>query len=182
MIRITTEWQGVQGAPYYSNMFFDGVTEAEASAAATAAGVFWTAIADRIYTNLSGEVLGDHAVVDPASGQTTQVYSGTPIAINCTDASPQMPPTVQGLIRWRSGVFVAGREVRGRTFVPVPSEASNTTGGLPEAVYTADLQAAADALVSGSTLLCWSRVHGQTAAVSGASVWGQWATLRSRRD
>ena len=182
MIRITTEWNGVQGSPYYSNMFFAGSLEAEANSAATAVGVFWNAIADKIGTNLDGSVLGDHAVVDPATGQTTEMFVGSAIAVPCTDVGAPLPPASQGLIRWRTGVFTNGREIRGRTFVPLPTENSNEGAGVPGNSYLIDLQAAADALVGGSELHVYSRTGGTIAMVSGAQVWTLWASMRSRRD
>jgi len=182
MIRITTEWNGVQGSPYYTNMFFDGTLEAEADAAATAVGVFWTAIQDQIDTALEGEVLAEHAVIDPTTGQVTDLFIGTPVTINCSNAGAALPPATQGLIRWRTGIYVGGREVRGRTFVPSPTETSNDAPGVPSAAYIADLQPAADTLVSSSGLVVWSRANGQIAVVTGAQVWQQWASMRSRRD
>jgi hypothetical protein len=91
----------------------------------------------------------------------------------------------QGLIRWRTGVFIAGRELRGRTFIPGATE-SRSANGRPDSTYITTAETAAQDLLDnaalGAALVVYSVTHRQVELVQSRSVWGQWAVLRSRRD
>lgn len=181
MLRVTTQWVAFQGAPYYSTMFFDGSLSTEAQNAVTAVAQFWTTIADRINSDTDATVLGEVQVVDPATGETTAQYDVGNEAVASTAANTPLPWSTQGLVQWRTGVFLGGRQVRGRTFIPTPTEQDNDIGR-PGTAYKADVDAAALTLVTGSGLVVWSRAHGQAVEVSSGACWDQWAYLGSRRD
>jgi len=99
-----------------------------------------------------------------------------------TAAGDPLPQQTQGLINWHTLSFVAGREIRGRTFIPGPSE-SDSSAGIPTAAYQLILQNAANALVAESTanLFVWSKKLATIAEASSASVAPGWRVLRSRR-
>jgi hypothetical protein len=124
--------------------------------------------------------------VDPATGLITDVHTTSQSTFAGASASEPSPWAAQVLARWRTGVYVGGREVRGRTFFPGPLESNITDGVLPVvAVNAYDLiwsthLADADTLAAGDRVI-WSQTHGAAYNVSSASTWNQLAVMRSRR-
>lgn len=119
-----------------------------------------------------------------AAGVITGIDPVTPTSsIAGTDDSDALPPQTQSLVRWRTGAFSNGREVRGRTFIPSAGEAYSVAGK-PGGARLTELINAADALVNDaeSQLLVWSRTHQVAFPVISSSVWDKFAVLRSRRD
>lgn len=95
---------------------------------------------------------------------------------------------VGGRIEWRTASIVAGRRLRGRSFiVPLVASAFDTAGSLDSNAIGV-LQFAADAYLDGGGLpdqvdpCVWSRTHGVLADISNATVPDQATILRSRRD
>jgi hypothetical protein len=186
MLRVLTTWGGtMSGLPYYSNLYFEGTTEGEADAALAAVIAFWQAVDNRIVDNATWTVDPTVEVVSTENGQVTGLFDGTGGTGSGNDAGDPLPPNTQGLIRWRTGDYVGGREIRGRTFIPGAPEAENAAG-VPSSSYVSQMQTAASGLLTAAAgaggLVIWSRTKLQPAAVVSASVWNQWATLRSRRD
>jgi hypothetical protein len=184
MLRVTTETIGAPGGPYYTNFHFAGDTEGEAEAALDAVEGFWTALQNEVSTLAEGHVLGDVVNINAATGEIDNVFSLTERVINF-GGGEQLPWATQGLIRWRTGDFVGGREIRGRTFVPAPT-AEYDSGGQPLPVYQTDVMAAVTPFLTAAAgaggLVVYSNTHNQASLVSAGSVWNQWAILRSRRD
>lgn len=186
MIRVTTIWGGTgQGLPYYSTHYFGGTTEGEADAAVAAVSEFWQACSTITDTGLAPVIQPEVEVVDVASGQVTGVFITEPDQPDMTASGDTLPWATQGLIRWRTGVFEAGREIRGRTFLPGMMEANNVLG-VPASSWVTLANTAASTMLTESTgaggLVVYSRTHGQDALVSVGSAWNQWASVRSRRD
>lgn len=186
MLRVSTTWSGTfQGLPYFSTHYFGGSSELEATAARAAVTTFWQGVDDRVINNLTWTISGEVEVVDPATGQTIGVFGGASVTGSGADTGDAMSPALQGLVRWRTGDFVGGREIRGRTFLPGPSENSSTEG-VPIATYITGMETAAQNLIAGSStaggLVVYSPTKNQAAEVSSSSVWSQWAVMRSRRD
>jgi len=100
-----------------------------------------------------------------------------------TDIAQCLSPATQGLLQLRTGLITFGRLLRGRLFLPGPTEQANNDGK-PDAAYIADYDAAAAALAgdANTDLVVWSRTHGVKSVVTSALTWNQWAVLRSRRD
>lgn len=95
-----------------------------------------------------------------------------------------MAPATQGLMRWRTNVFNSGREVRGRTNLPVVLQADSDTEGKPDVGYIGFWNSKAGALIADedSTLVVYSKKNGLWAAVVTADMWSNYGVLRSRRD
>jgi len=74
---------------------------------------------------------------------SAEVFSTLP-AVQGTRAGDQLPKQTSGVITLRTAL--AGRQNRGRLYVPFPAESSNGVGGTPEATYVADLITLADSL------------------------------------
>lgn len=183
MLRVRTAITGIQGAPYLSTMYFgtaDSQTGADNANAAVAA--FWTTIKARWPATVSFTTDGLVSQLT-AAGVLTATYNVTSTTGAGTATASLGPHAVQGLIRWSTGVFTGGREIRGRTFIPAVQTMDQTTAGLPIAAYLTVLNTAATNLrASGAGLSIWSRKNGTNNLVSGGQAWTDFASLRSRRD
>ena len=185
MLRVTTEITGPQGAPYYTTIHFGGTTSGQATAAANAVRTFWADLADRLWEGMSPLVQSDIPSIDPATGQIVEMFSVVTTAVDMNAVGEPLPPFTQLLHRWRTGDFVAGRELRGRTFVPGIMEVDSVNGA-PTAGLLADVQAAFDAMgtngVPAGQIVVYSPTHHVFSLVSSHTNWNQFAILRSRRD
>lgn len=181
MLRVTTTTTGPAGAPYYTTMYFEGAVLADAQAASNAVKQFWTDCSSAIGATTNMLVNSEVEVVDPASGQVTGTFNVPQLVVGGVAGGDHLPDFTQGLVRWLTGIYVNGRQLRGRTFIPSPTEAAHT-GGNPTAGYVSDVQAAADTLMGTSDLGVYSPTHRVFALGTTASVWQRWALLRSRRD
>lgn len=184
MLRVNTVGSGWAGAPYFSTLYFGGETAGEASAAAAATRVFWDTIKGFITSGGTFLVQSDVEHVDPATGLITAVFPITSTVVSTTGNAP-LPKATQGLLRWRTGVYAAGKEIRGRTFIPALANDAQV-GGVPSGPFVASVQGAAAALLSTmpstNEVGVYSRKNGSFAPASSTSVWAEFAVLRSRRD
>lgn len=150
----------------------------------------WVALAPKISTGVTIQLQGLCIAVDAATGTLTGTYSGSAgAAVASSGGSAPLPAQTQGLIKWGTNAVVAGRRVQGRTFVPLPDEASNATTGAPDSSYTSQLAAGIVALLAAgataSTACVWHRpkvgAPGSAAAITAGSPVFRWSVLRSRR-
>lgn len=182
MYRVRTTFSGVTGSPWLSTMFFDEAGGSAANAV-TAVGAFWGAVDNLIDSSVSWTTLADVESVDATSGHVTAVTATTPQFGAGGGGTSGIPIVAQGLVRWRTGVYLNGREVRGRTFIPGLGTPSNSDGTLtPGSATTIGTASAALIADIASILVVWSRANLQAKTVTASSVWTQFAVLRSRRD
>lgn len=184
MIRVRTLWSGVAGAPLYTNHHFLGLLDASTAAAAVAnVEDFWNALEPSISSAFTYVIEGDVYEIAEASGEPTGVEVVTSVTGGGTNAGDGLPHANQGLISWSTGVFIAGRQLVGRTNVPGPTESSSNALGVPLGPYVDALNAAAVAmLASAPSLAVYSRTAGVAHAVIGGTGRDYFAILRSRRD
>lgn len=190
----TTLTMGGSGAKCLSQYYWDAtgasmavlVTEAHARVRA-----FWAALANAIPSSslLSFEPLADE--IEESTGQILGQHAGTlPSVVTFTNANEPLPFQTQGLIRFDTGTYVAGRRLKGRMFVPGASEDRNVSG-FPLTAYVTQMQTAANAL--GTTIVdpmaqrVWHRpgpsgVGGLTVPVMSRVASAQWHVLKSRRS
>lgn len=196
--RVRTIFTGVAGTPWYSNLYFfdNGGTEIGPDAV-TWVTAFWTSLSAVMQDSVIWTIEPEVARLDESTGQLTGVTATPGATGGGTQQVAALPWQTQGLIREFTGAFVNGRRVRGRTFIPGPTESSSDVG-VPIGTYITALQNAADALIASSvsTWCVWARpFDGDPAAVPpkpartgtahiivSANVWDKWAVQRSRRD
>lgn len=183
MYRVTTLFSGPLVTGGGINQFYFDEAAGTASAAAAAARAFWQAAADVMSTQVVWTVEGEVELVDE-TGAITGVESTDPFTSNGSSTGDPLPIATQGLIRWRTGFFMGGRELRGRTFIPGVTEGLNGTDGKPNSGALIEMNQAPAALLgaSGAEFRIFSRTKNASATVVSGSAWTQWATLRSRRD
>lgn len=184
--RIRTVWTGVAGSPYYTNLWF--LTDGSGTGMEDSCDA-WTAFIDGISINMNTNMIftvePDVPLIDSASGVLTGSTTITPNAVDIDGTGDILPPTVQGLVRWTTGLVVAGRRLRGRMFLPGFLEGLNQSNGTPSGTIVSAVNSGLSTMLSAmdvAPLVVYSPTHGAFAEVDGANMWTQWASLRSRRD
>ena len=157
--------------------------------AATFHTEFWAALAPGLKSGNSATVESVAYVLDEATGDTIGILpvDPAPETVQFASAEQPLPTATQALVQWLTPGIVNNRRVRGRTFLPATVEGANETG-VPNAAARAAWLAAANGIIGDVTtpLVVWSRPTesrpGSIHPVESASIWTQWASLRSRRD
>lgn len=184
MLRVRTQFSGVQGAPWLSTMFFQAATEdgTTAAAAVSAVGAFWTTVKALINSSITYTTLAQVDFID-VNGNHTGAANTTPATGTGGAATGILPMAVQGLVQWRTGTYINNREVRGRTFIPGLTTGALSSGALASASQTT-INSAASTLIGNATahISVWDRTHSGVATVVSGAAWSQFAVLRSRRD
>lgn len=181
--RVRTLMTGGSGAAQVNTMFFDASGGLTAQDAATAASDFWFAIRSNISSQY--QMTGDTNVeeIDTITGQAIGATAVSVPSFFGTDSGDPLPWATQGLCQLNSGIFINGRQQKGRIFVPGATEPANALG-VPVTGYRTALLGALAPLISGITfkLMVYSRKNHVASQVTGANVWTKWALLKSRRD
>lgn len=165
-------------------MFFD-IEAADAQLAADAVNAFWLNVSGMIVNTVTWSVEDLATVIDPVTGQPTGVVAVDGDTGVGGAAGGMMPRAAQGLIQWRTGVWQAGREIRGKTYVPgLDNEFSTLNGEFVPAQQQLLATYASDLLTTpgNPNLVVWSRKYGTVTPVTSGAVSNQFAVLRSRRD
>lgn len=183
MLRVTTVVTGVAGSPYYIRGYFNE----EGSDPDEVVDNWHTFVIPDALSGPTGSTWttdGPLDRVDPVSGDVIGQVEALGAVTTGTNTGQLLPPSNQTLFRWRTGVYVNGREIRGRTNKPLPFlNNSNNRGSLAEG-YRSGQEGLATTLLNQllSPLVVWSKKNGRWEAVTSASVWQEFAVLTSRRD
>lgn len=181
VLQVRVGWSGLGVLDSVSVLnFLDSAASAQACVDAVEAGfsIFMAEISND-YTMLIEPVVRD---INTATGQLQGLEGVTTSAIVGGNAAAPLAQATQALIQWRTGTFVNGREVRGRSFIP-GSTATWISDGEPDAGALTLLAAGGEEVIteSGGTMAVWSRSSGTAHAVTSVSAWPEFAVLRSRR-
>lgn len=180
--RVRVVWTGVAGSPAYSNFYFlNNLSGAQAYIAPV--GNFISSAVQYVHQSVTATVQPEVPLIDSATGDVMGVDLGSAVAHPGARTDEIMPPINNLLIRWNTDVFAGGRRVKGRTFIPYPTQLLNESGKV-ETSSRNGLTAAANTLVNVADvdLVIWAKTSGGVAPVTLANVWDQFAALRSRRD
>ena len=182
MYKVTQVATGVAGAPYYLTGYFDTTTGTAQQAAdrwraLLSAGV--STYAAPLVLNAITEV----PTIDPTNGNLTGLSTVAVAAVTMTGAGEPLPAATSLLLRWRTGVYIGGREIRGRTNIPRMTE-PDSTAGVPNAALISAWQTRQNTLLGSPSPshVIWSPKNHLWAYTTAGSPWSQWAVLRSRRD
>lgn len=178
--RVRTEMVGVPGSPYLSNMYFGALEDTQECI--DKVGDFWVGVSGFMSEDLQFNVDPTVFNLDAATGEIIGSVSGAGVNNQGTDDSELMPPANQALVRWTTGVYSGGREVRGKTFIPALTVSANVDGFVNPLYPTDFATFSTDWLASGPALVIWSRKNGIAEPVTRGDMWSQFAVLRSRRD
>jgi hypothetical protein len=182
MYKVVQIATGVAGAPYYITGYFDQ-TAGTAQQAADAWRAFLAPASTGYRTGLVFSAQTEVGIVDPVSGDLTGLDTVTVASMSMIGGTDPLPAATSLLIRWRTGAYVAGKEIRGRTNIPGMLE-SLSTSGLPDSTLVSAWQTRQTALIGAANAqhVVWSKKNGLWANSTAGSPWSQWAVLRSRRD
>lgn len=183
---IKTEFTGSEGAPYLSTIYCESAA-GTAQQAATAVGAFWGSVDAIISTTCLWSQLPEVKLLNTATGILENVFTITPATGAGGDAGEPIPQSNQYLIRLFTPGVVNGRRVRGRIFVPAPTQAGNENGNVAPG-YVSAINTSAALLVSPTSAdpCVWHRpvngAGGSAHSISSVSTWSEFAVLRSRRQ
>ena len=180
--RVRVVWTGVAGSPAYSNFYFLN-SEGDAQGYITPVGAFIASCVQYVHSSVTATVQPEVPLIDSVTGDITGTLLGTSVIHQGARTDEIIPPINNLLVRWNTQQFNGGRRIKGRMFVPYPTQLLNADGKV-ETSSRNGLLAAAQTFVNatGPEFVIWSRTTGAVAPVTQASVWDQFAALRSRRD
>lgn len=188
--RVVVTWTGGKIGTGFTNMFFN-TSASTAQLAADAARSFFSGAYTNGATLPSGISLTFPSVVDTIEATNGQLTSNTPItppvALNGAD-SGVYAAVAGACVTWRTGDFVAGHRVRGRTFlVPLGAAGLQNDGTLSSATVSSMLSAATALVSAAPEFVVWRRpsntaaADGSTHIVATGTVSDKAAYLTSRR-
>lgn len=185
MMRVRVRWTGttVVGGGLSTHYFTGTEDQTAANNAVAAVAAFWGAIDNQLGNSTSWSTDPIVSVLDNSGNQTGQFTVSSSSGSGSLSAL-YAPVATQGLVQWRTGSFINGRELRGRTFIPGIVAANVNGSGSPLNTFVTAVNTAAAALVGdpNSQLALWSKRFSAVSTISAGSMWTQYAVLRSRRD
>lgn len=187
MWRIRTLITGATGGPWLNTTCWDDSLGNRVEDASNNVYEFWNALRFRMVTGLTIQVDPTVDVIDTSTGHITSQVNSPVSPISTGSTTDPLPWATQAEIYLPTAVFVAGRKVAGKLYVPGLCHSSLDSGVLSSAAQT-DIQNAINAVYDGGTGLStphmriWSRKHLADYDVSAPVVRQQFAVLRSRRD
>lgn len=90
---------------------------------------FYTAFQSVMSSVVTAAISGSVEILDPITGKPTGVDTASGYSVHGGDYGEPLPFQTQGLIAWNTGVWIGGRQVRGKTYIPGPGEAANAIKG-----------------------------------------------------
>jgi hypothetical protein len=183
MFRVRTALTGGAGGPQVNTLYFSSFPGRTAEAASAAAGLFWTTVAPVMSGEYSFATEADVYTLTDSTGTITGVTTTTVVDGAGTASGDPLPWMTQGLVRFNTGLYVGGRLVKGRAFIPGATEGFST-GGVPDSTYNDVLDYAGALLLAADNaeLFVWSQKNGDTWPVISASHGTMWSYLSSRRS
>lgn len=180
ILRVRTAWTGVYGSNALSTHYFTGTGSSDATAAVTAVAAFWGDLAPQQTGGLTWAT--DPAVDELAlDGSLTASNAISPQFGTGSGSGGILPTQSQARCVWDTGTIVAGRRLRGATFVGgLISGVIATDGELSTSVLT-DIGSAMSDLIDTGNFVVWSRKHATTGVVTGGAPDSGVRVLRSRR-
>ena len=184
MIRVKVTWSGMAGGPWLSHFYFSD-TFNQTNVDAARGGI--NALLNT-YRSLmaSGCTIGATTAENVSLGGALSGSLGltTPIALTSNGSGNWLPRECQALVSVRTGTFIAGRELRGRIYLPQPTVGQADAGGNPSSTFQTTMNTALTTYrtTSGYTPGIWSRTGGAISTWSAATIALYFAVQRSRRD
>lgn len=187
IIRHTAVWSGSPGLPGYSQ-FYQGVTgsiSSDAQGGQNDIGAFFWSLLALIPEEVTVTVDPVYQVINEVTGAVTgEEVVGAPVTLNVGTYVGEWSRQVGALVEWSTGSFIAGRRLRGRTYLVPLGACAATDGTLPDSTLATVRAAAQYIVVSSHDFLVWHRpiagAGGAAVALTGAIVRDHAAILRSR--
>jgi len=191
VLQVKTTIVGYPGGQGLVAHYFAGPgagTLAEATEALGRVRAFWDALKAKVHSSMTYQPQQVVSEMNPATGDiTAQFTTAGVVFVSGTGAGDKMPGAASYVAQYLTGVFLNGRQVRGRTFVGVALEGDNDAQGHPS-TGTGTISAAGTKLalqiITPLTHVVWHRPgpHGAGSAVSvlgnGYSCNSEWGFMR----
>lgn len=180
--RVRVVWTGVAGSPAYTNLYsLSGAVTP--GAAVTYTDNLMNVLKGWVNTSVTITTEGDVAQVDSATDQIVGVSTVSPMTRTGSGTGSAFPPANQILVRWLTGSFAGGRQIRGRMYIPYLTTGAATGSGVNPAAITSINGGVSSYLTAmGPAAVVYSRKNHSSPAISSFSVWNQFGVMRSRRD
>jgi len=195
--RISSIWQGFQGAPGYTRLSFMGLTDAsKLNTAGASIRNFFNALATQLPNGATITVQPTVAIHEMSNGELLreETMSSPPTIVTGTSTAGTLYSGGVGVyINWITNSVYNGHKVRGRSFL-VPMVLTGAADGTLGTGTQTLVQNAANGLVSSQLgmFAIWSKtftgdekpvqIGGGLSTVSSATVPDKTGILRSRRD
>jgi hypothetical protein len=191
-------WQGIPGAPGYTNLYaFNDTTEqvfADAARAFLSSALKLATAQDTLFggASIQGDSVVEH--VEVTDGTLVDSVPITAPAVILGTGTGASPAPCGAAVNWLTGAVHHGHRVRGRTFlVPLAAAAYESNGTLLNSYLTIIRNAAAAYIASAANPVVWSRptrtpgspgnnADGAAFTVVASQVNDKVAVLTSRRD
>lgn len=180
-VRLTVISTGFNGAPAYNTFHGMGDTSGEAITFAANVKTLWDGLASVLANGTDVDFNGEVEFYDVTDGNTLGVQAVTPWHVDGTWGTSKAPAGTTLVLRWRTGQYVGGREIRGRSYISGLGDHGDANGE-PTAAIVLDAANAAAALVAAGTLQVYSPTNGIAQEVVSSSCWTRFGLMRSRRD
>jgi len=184
ILRIRSTWQNWPGAPGITDFYSRDLTAATYVPIVRA---FFDSIKALLPTGLSIQTSGSCDEINEVNGQLTGSQSTTTPAVVTGSSSVVYAGASGACVTWNTAGVIAGKRVRGRTFlVPLITTCYDTNGSLSATTLTTLGTSAAGLITSGGgEFVVFARPRaftgGQAHPITGATVPDLAAVLRSRR-
>lgn len=181
--RVRTVHEGLPGAPYLSTHYFSPQGGTTAQQLIQAVADFWSDCQAGMIISNQWNVQAEIDTIDDTTGDIVSQETGVGVnGVGEVTGTPEWSAK-QGVLGWRTSVFINGRRLQGRTFIPGVSQGLGEQ--VPNTAYrelmaTAGLNLIETAALIGP-LMVWSKTNGQSEPVTSARTSTQWGVLRSRR-
>lgn len=184
IIKIQAIWTGFVGAPGYTTWYFASGTTTQVVQMRN----YFDAIKAELPSIVTVQVQNAGLELDEGTGAATGAWSAASAAPVVGGGIGVYAAPAGAVTNWLTSAFVAGRRLRGRTFlVPLRGAAYQSDGTLVAGTLTTlQSAAAAQVVASGASMLAWHRPvngsGGSVDAVTSSAVPDKVCVLRSRRD
>ena len=187
--QMTVTWTGLGSDPHKTVLHFSGGT---VGGAETVVDAFLDGLMPYLYTGATAQIDSEYRLIDTATGVLTAVGSFGTTTSHAGEADFQpVADATQLLVRWQTEGIVAGKRVKGRTFVPYLASPNVFNGNVAD-IAIPSLTAAAQTIVNAANMVIWARPlkdpttgsvlrPGTTWDITGTTIWPELAVLRRRR-
>nr|CRY96212.1 hypothetical protein [uncultured prokaryote] len=179
--RAQVTWTGVGPTTDYTSFTFGPEATTNKDGISPALEQAFQYLKNAITSSATVSFDGELKEIDPATGDVTAVFGGDAFVVQMAKTGEPLPTTIQGLLRLRTGIYNAGKEIRGRMFFPGFTE-DNSDSGVPSATARGFMENFYDFLSFDDVVpVVYSPTHRTFANIASVNAWTQWAYLSGRR-
>lgn len=181
-LRVQVVSTGFDGAPSYNSFYgIHETDDSDVTAWIDSLETFWEAIDSLLGNDVVYNFDGVIERFDVSTGQTITTYTRPAWAGSGTGSSDLGPSGTCLVFQWRTGSYINGRELRGRSYISGIPDLSGADG-LVSSGTISTANAAASAYAAGDLPGIYSPTHADAATFNVGTVWNRFGLMRSRRD